>query len=874
MPKVAACALIWLPEQALYELRNRGMDCPLYIRERDQFIQTIPDHSFSFQGRCGHLTLRKETRQHGQGYWYAYRNQGRRTLKRYAGRAADLTVARLEEIAGALNAERYAEESSRALVTISTDKENCLRGGEDAPARKRATDTAQPPLLLTPKLSLPRLSPALVERERLLARLDAGLKGKLTLFSAPAGFGKTTLARQWIARLSKREDGPAVAWVSLECGDNDPMRFWSYVMMACQTFEGRPGQTALTLLHTSEQPSFEQTVFETPLTLLLNDLNQLSRQSLLVLEDYHVITATQVHTSLTFLLDHLPATLHLVILARTDLTLPLTRLRANGLLNEFRADDLRFSQEETGDFLRQTLALSPAPELLRHLDETFEGWIAGLRLLTLSLRTPTSTQTLEQQLATFSGSRRHLLEYFASEVLNAQPETLQVFLLQTSMLQALTAPLCDALSERNDSAQLLEALEKANLFLSPLDGDERWYRYHPLFAEALRREAKQRLGETALRACAQRASAWYAQHGLLAEAIESALAAHSFAQAAMLIEQLTGPQRFHEMHEHQTLQRWLEALPASVLEQHPLLCLTLAMVRLFASNCHVSLSTELLARVEQPLRMAEHIWQTREDTAGLGEALALRTVLARFQKRPDLATSQASLALTMLAENAYQWRATCLSALGNQALMDGDVSAARRLLREARVYFAAAGNDYGARVTLLTLGEICLSHGELSQATELYAEVLASAEDDLTDRGWALLGLARIAYARNELTRAEQATREVYELGQRLLDEKMQAQAARLLADLQYPLPQMTLDHQPCAALPAVSLPFQPVEPLSPQEQRVLALLTAGLSNKEIAESLIVSPNTVKTQVQSIYRKLNAHSRKEVRKLLRAPRQS
>ncbi len=1043
MPKTAACALTWSPERGIYELRRRGDVLPLHMEDSEQFIQLLGDDSFAFRGQWGRLTLRKEARQHGEGYWYAYRSQGRKTLKRYAGRASDLTIARLEEIAGALNAEPSAMPSARGKADAAA--------GAGAPGATQAASARRHMPLLLPKLSLPRLSSALVARERLLARLDAGLAGcRLTLVSAPAGFGKTTLVRQWIAHRGSHKHGPVAAWFSLDDGDNDSVRFWSYVIAACQTFKRSAGQAALTLLHTTEQLPFERVAFETPLTFLLNDLNPLPEPCLLVLEDYHVITTPLIHESLTFLLDHLPARMHLVILTRVDPPLPLARLRATGELNEFGADDLRFSHEETRDFLSQTLTFLPSPELVARLDTSIEGWPTGLRLLTLALREYAGEQDLERELAGFSGSQSHLLAYFASEVLATQPEEIQMFLLQTSMLHSLTAPLCEAVTGVTTSARMLETLEQANLFLSPLAGDERWYRYHPLFAEVLQHEARRRLGSEVLRACSQRASEWFAQHGLLTEAIETSLAACAFTRAAALIEEYTGPQRFHEMHEHHTLHRWLDALPAAVLEQHPLLCLTLAMVLLFSSDCRESVSADVLEQVKRALHMAERAWQAEEHRAGLGEALAFRTVLARFQGKPDLAARQARQALAWLPEDAHQWRATCLSSLGKEALLAGNLETARQIFLEARANFAAAGNMYGSRVTLLALGEICFLQGALHQAAELYGEVLATAGDDLSDRGKALLGLATLSYEWNDLTKAEQEARAAGEIGQRLAHNALLAHASLILASIQHARGQGALARQQFAALlahaqiqqsprlyrevlaretrlqladgnleaarrwlalrdtpempvpllqreqedllsarlliavgqidealcllariqgmahdqgrarseiealllmalahfrrrnlaqswqrlcealapsqsggylrlfldegepmadllravlplsekrlPAVhirsllltfarqnghsapaasasSLPLQPIEPLSAQEQRVLHLLAAGSSNREIAEALVVSPNTVKTQVQSIYRKLNLHSRREVRELLRASAQ-
>ena len=670
MPKSATCVLLWSSEQDAYELRRRGDAFPLHIQDGDQFIQSLDDDSFAFRGQHGRLTLRKEARQHGEGYWYAYRNQDRKMLKRYAGRTCDLTIARLEEIAKALNIEPSPEKGTRVCQTTPTSSAMPLAGGKKGTsAFMPVADAGQCMPLLIPKLSLPRLPAALIVRERLLTRLDAGLKNcRLTLLSAPAGSGKTTLARQWIARHSDYRKISSVAWLSLDDGDNDAMRFWNYVIAACQVFDNDAGLAALALLHTTEQFSFERVAFEAPLTLLLNDLSLLSKQCLLVLEDYHTITAPRIHESLAFLLNYLPSTIHLVILTRADPPLLLARLRASGELSEFGANDLRFSREETRDFLRLTPGCSPSTELAARIDDHIQGWATGLRLLTLALRGHTCEQSLEQSLTGLSGGQGHLLAYFVSEVLTTQSEEIQAFLLQTSILHDLTASLCDAITGHTTGARILEMLEQTNLFLSPLTEDERWYRYHPLFAEVLQHEAERRLGPESLRACSERASAWFAQHGRLVEAIENSLKARSFARAAALIEEYTGPQRFHEMHEHHTLHRWLDALPATVLERHPLLALVLAMVLLFSSDCHESLSADVLDQVEHPLRMAECSWQAEENRAGLEEALAFRTVLARFQRLPGLAVRQARQALIWLPANAYQWRATCLSSLGEEAL--------------------------------------------------------------------------------------------------------------------------------------------------------------------------------------------------------------
>lgn len=1049
MPRTAACVLIWLPEQETYELRRQGDSHPLPVDNAGGFARLVEYSSFAFQGRHGRLTLRREARPHStDGYWYAYRSHGHKTLKRYAGRSADLTIARLEEIAADLSADTACIDGSEEMAAPSLSAFRTTSGiaaTNNQPGAAPAAPLASPPgrtmPLLAPKISLPRLPTALVPRERLLARLDAGLEGKLTLLCAPAGFGKTTLASQWIAALSDQEQRHPAAWISLDSGDNDPVRFWSYVIAACQTMYSGIGQTALAVLYQEEPPTFEQRWLETALTLLLNELSQFSERKVLVLEDYHAITLPQIHVSLAFLLDHLPTALHIVMLTRAEPSLPLAKMRAGGAVNELGAEDLRLSRAETSAFLQQTLALAPTPEIIAHLDAHIAGWVTGLRLLSLSLQGQPGEQALEQRLATFSGSQRHLLEYFVTEVLETQPEELQTFLLKTSLLNDLTASLCDAVTGDQESEQTLQHLERANLFLSPLTGHEPWYRYHPLFAEALRHEAQRHLSRETRRACLGRASRWYEQHGLLTAAIEAAFAAREFAQAAELIEQITGPQRFHEMRERHTLHRWLDTLPEDIRKRHPALCLILAMIRLFASDCQVEVSAEVLAQVEPPLRMAEQAWQAEENRGGLGEALSFRVVIARFQGNPALSARLARQALAWLPENARQWRATCLNALGEEELSAGKLDAARHTFLEAQACFEAAGNHYGRRVALLTLGDICAQQGKLRQAATFYQKVLDIAGEDLSDEGGARLGLARLAYERNNLDDAEAQAQKGLACGTHAGAEALQIQAMLVLAQIQQARGQIELARQQLAALltrsqtqrvPLLSrqilacemrlrlaagdlatpqrwlsthetdLPFlqqeqrkllnarlliiqeqapealslladlrdnahqqgrtrdelealllmaletfprqdlpgtwhylrealtlahtegyariildegepmvamlravlplcekrslatyirelllafsrqhlaltgaalplvaQSIEPLSTQEQKVLRLLAAGFSNREIAETLVVSSNTVKTQVQSVYRKLGVHSRKEIREAAR-----
>jgi LuxR family transcriptional regulator, maltose regulon positive regulatory protein len=819
MPKPSIHALIWSEESHRYELSTRGHPEQWFVPENEEpWLRWLDTQtSFSFQGQRGRMTVIKEARPRGAGYWYAYHYSGQRSVKRYLGRTGHVTIARLEEIAEALAASigSSIDERSRAkgavvpeLHVVSPGEEMRAVLQEPVPGPMPASRSEQGGPLLVPKILPPRLHASLVTRPRLLARLDAGLDGKLTMLSAPAGFGKTTLVSQWIADRSTHQSDqhslPPVAWVSLDPSDNDPVRFWRYVMTACQAWQASPGQSALRLLHTAPQSPLEVV-----LTLFLNELSQLPRKGILVLEDYHVITTSQIHETLTFVLDHLPATLHLMIITRVDPPLPLPRWRAHNDLCELHTEDLRFSPEETQPFLQQTMPFPLSSGVIMHLDTHLEGWVAGLRLVALTLQGRMTQQELEleQVLASFSGNHRHLLEYFVTEVLDAQPEPLQVFLLHTSVLHRLTGSLCDMVTGRNDSEQLLEAMERAGLFLIPLEGGDRWYRYHTLFAEAMQYEARRRLGDEAVRSCLSRASVWYEHHGLLTEAVEAALEAQAFARAAALLEQIIKPHYAQEVYEYHTIPRWLDGFPEAILGQHPRLCLRLAMLVLFFSDRGAPASP---IPIERLLSLAERAFQVADNYSGLGEVCAARALLAKLQDDVALAARLARQALAWLPEGEQQWRATCLRCLGEEERLSGRLHEARQMSLEAQALFVASGNGFATRATLLTLGEVCFLQGELHQAAALYRAALAAAGEDLADTGQALLGrtqlrvggkpiticfttnagqallgLARLSYEWNDLAAAEQEAREAVDLGTRFADESLQVHASLVLADIQ-----------------------------------------------------------------------------------------
>ena len=340
------------------------------------------------------------------------------------------------------------------------------------------------PILAT-KLYVPRPRPNVVHRSRLIERLNAGLQRTpgVTLISAPAGFGKTTLVSEWIATLTPSPLpvgeglGVRVAWLSLDEGDNDPARFLVYLVATLQTIVPKIGEGVLAMLQSPQSPPAESI-----LTDLLNEITTVSSNFTLVLDDYHVIESQPVDQTLTFLVDHLPPQLHLVIATREDPSLPLARLRVRGQLTELRAADLRFTPVEAAEFLNRVMGLNLSAEDITALENRTEGWIAGLQLAALSMQGRSDAASF---IESFTGSHRFVLDYLVEEVLQRQPERVRSFLLQTSILDRLSGPLCNVITDQADGKALLETLERGNLFVIPLDDQREWYRYHHLFAEVL-----------------------------------------------------------------------------------------------------------------------------------------------------------------------------------------------------------------------------------------------------------------------------------------------------------------------------------------------------------------------------------------------------
>jgi LuxR family maltose regulon positive regulatory protein len=597
--------------------------------------------------------------------------------------------------------------------------------------------------LLATKLHIPTVSPKLVPRPRLLARLGEGLACPLTLISAPAGFGKTTLLGEWRNTDSGREY--PLAWLSLEDDDNDPIRFLTYIVTALTTIQLGIGDTALTLLQ-SPQPPPPKAI----LTVLINELNTLSIPSALVLDDYHVITAPPVHEIIGYLLDHLPPPMHLVVLTRADPPLPLARLRVRNQLVELRANDLRFSSDEAATFLNRAMGLTLSPEDVNTLEHRTEGWIAGLQLAALSLR---GREDSSQFIATFGGGSDYIVDYLVEEVLDRQSESVRTFLLQTSILKQLTGPLCNALTGRTDGQATLEHLERANLFATPIGGEGHWYRYHQLFADVMQNRLR-RLHPDQVSGLHIRAAEWFETNHFIGEAIDHALIAQDRDRAVRLVEQNGLPMLMRG--EMTTLLSWLKALGACV-QAHPWLSIYQSWAFLLTAQ---------LDQVEDGLAKAEdHIQSSMRSLEAEdmhGHIAAIRAYGAAQRGEAARAIEWGQQALELLPEDNQIIRSVVTLALGTACRLSGDLAGAQRYLVQAQRTGQAAGNLYLALGAHSGLADLYFDQGKLHLSAETYRELiqLATRPDgrQLPSAGMAYFASALIFYEWNDLARALEYT--------------------------------------------------------------------------------------------------------------------
>ena len=599
--------------------------------------------------------------------------------------------------------------------------------------------------ILTTKLYIPPPQPKVVLRPRLIERLNEALHRKLTLISAPAGFGKTTLLSEWVAGCEK----PA-AWLSLDEGDTDPTRFLVYLVAAMQTIAPNIGEGVLGVLQSPQPPPTESI-----LTALLNEIDTVPDDFVLVLDDYHVIDGSAVDEALSFVLEHLPPGMHLVIATREDPHLPLARLRGRGQLSEVRADELRFTPDEAAEFLNQVMGLSLSAEDIAALETRTEGWIVGLQMAALSMQGLADATSF---IKSFTGSHHFVLDYLVEEVLGQQSQSVQTFLLRTSILDRLCGPLCEAVLQGPSASgqETLEYLEHANLFLVPLDDERRWYRYHHLFAEFLR----QRLHQSATSSMGdergdvdelhRRASVWCEDNGLEIEAFQHAAAANDVERAARLVEGEEMPLIFRGA--VAPVLNWLESLPTTELDARPSLWVMYASALLFVSQ--MTGVEQKLQAAEAALQDAEPGYKTRDLT---GHIAAIRATLAVTQHQVETIIAQSRRALEYLHPDNLPVRTATTWTLGYAYHLQGDRVAASRAYTEAIAISESIGHFIITIMATTGLGNVQQEDNQLHLAAQTYRRVLQVVGDPpLPVACEAHLGLARIFYEWNHMDAAEQ----------------------------------------------------------------------------------------------------------------------
>ncbi len=601
--------------------------------------------------------------------------------------------------------------------------------------------------LLSTKLFIPPSRPDLVIRTRLIEQLNAGLHRKLSLISAPAGFGKTTLVSEWVRAMGGATSPVAIAWLSLDDGDNDITRFLTYFIAALNQAEGRGttiGEGSLRILQSPQLPSTEAILIP-----LINEIANIPEGILLVLDDYHLINAQQIHVALSFLLDNIPPQLHLVIATREDPYLPVSRLRARGQLTELRARDLRFTSSEAAEFLNQVMGLNLSEQDIAALETRTEGWIAGLQLVAISMKGHKDASAL---IKSFTGSHRYVLDYLMEEVLEQQPENVQTFLLQTAVLNRLTGSLCDALTGQGDGQSTLEYLEHANLFIVSQDNERQWYRYHHLFADLLR----QRLPQTQpdwVPMLLLRASVWYEENSFIEEAIEYALRAEEFERAAHLIEE--NVDLLWQRGEHTKLRRWMAGLPEALILFKPHLCILHAWDMFTsghqeeAERCLQAAEKALDDRSDLPTEVSL-VEQDQLDVSNKmiikGRAAAIRAFLASYRGDVQETKLYAHQALQYLPQVDLTWRCTATVALGDAYSFSGDLAAAQRVRLEALELSKSAGNIYMTLIASMKLAVTVRQQGQLREVIDIcqqhlrLADVSGLSQTVIVGCLWAILG--------------------------------------------------------------------------------------------------------------------------------------
>ena len=593
-------------------------------------------------------------------------------------------------------------------------------------------------------------------RARLIERLDQGTERKLTLVSAPAGFGKTTVLAEWLAATPASER--ATGWVSLDQSDNDPAFFWAYFITALQKVQSGVGESALSLLHSPQPPPIESV-----LTTLINEINAIEDDFALILDDYHVIDAQPVHDGTTFLLDHLPPQMNLVITSRVDPPLPLSRLRGRGELTELRSSDLRFTPDEAAAFLSDAMGLDLTADDVAALGTRTEGWIAGLQLAALSMQ---GSEDISGFIRAFVGDDRYIVDYLVEEVLQRQPERVRSFLLQTSILDRLSGPLCDAVTGRDDGKGMLDTLERGNLFVVPLDGKRQWYRYHHLFADVLRAHSMEEQPDR-VPTLHRRAAAWFEERGMAAEAIEQARVAGDHETVARVLA--ANFEEFERIGHYTSISKWSASLPDEMVQKRPRLAMIYAAGAL-VSDDNLQATRRLTSWAEDAIKVIEDgggfdpsddVDGTVVGSEGLealkGEVLALKLFHSARKLPQEEVAAIAGQALELLPPK-HRLRGTIRMIGAGTQMTLGDLKSAlpnlERVVNEAR----KAQNPTMLAGVLTHRGQVSVAMGRLEDGRRSYEEALmasqgASAEANLVICG-PHTGLAEVLLERADLAGA------------------------------------------------------------------------------------------------------------------------
>ncbi len=729
--------------------------------------------------------------------------------------------------------------------------------------------------LLASKHRIPQQRPNLVPRRRLYEMLDEGMQGTLTLVSAPAGFGKSTLVSGWAAGC-----GRPVAWLSLDEGDNDPVGFLTGLAAALKIAAPNIWAELSGTLRSIQSPAIEPAM-----ALILDGLSLVPNPFVLVLDDCHMVRAQPIKRALELLVEHLPSQAQLVMATREDPPLPLAKLRARGQLTELRGSDLRFNMQEASGYLNGLMALNLSSALVEQLKTRTEGWIAGLQLAAVSLRGHSDAAGFVHS---FTGGHRFVLDYLVEEVMQRQSEEAQRFLIRTSVLDRMCGSLCEAVAQVEDGQGMLEYLERSNLFIVALDDERRWYRYHHLFADALRQrlmrhtamaEAGEGTSEAELHL---RASAWYESSGLFLASFRHAAAAQDAERAARLIE-ADGVSLLFRGAAAPVLD-WLESLPTATLNANPSLLVTYASALLFASR---------IALVEPKLQAAEaalHGVALDESVRDIhGHIASIRATLAVSRHDAGAIMLHSRRALEDLHPGNLPVRAAATSTLAYAHLLQGDLVSAARFYDEALSSSREIGHDIVGLMSMLGIGSIQEANRQPDLAAATYRRALQHAGGSPHPIACeAYMGLARICLNKNELEDAAAYAQQGARLASflaptdrfvvcKLLSVRIllargdKDEASALLIEAE----QQSRDNQFGHLAPEISELFSLlqassapqaqtlIETLSERELEVLGLIAQGCSNGEISDRLFIALSSVKGHNQRIFGKLQASRRTE-----------